>query len=470
MSSVTLQVENIRCGSCIPRVEFIALSAAPHGCVAAAQLATGLVVLSYPESLDISPHLPDVLRSLTAAGYPSRVQVSDTEAPKQGASEESQVEGTSRSFFKQNKDVVVCCLLMLVSFFANTLCCGPLSSALSGHAVFRLVSFVAAISFALFPARAILRRGLSALIVGGIWQPFSMDTLVSLSVLSQFGVSLYGLISRSFPPRFHEIVLLLGVVKIGRIVEQSMRDLALAQASDITASQPSFCDRLVFSLHEGREAFKVERVSLDSVIPGDILLVKGGDLFPVDGHISDTRRSRAEDPVRELRGPSDGNSDHASSPFKDLPRTIPVDLSVLTGESQHVELSDGDYVPGGALNLRNTPVFVRAVSTGRDSEVALAMESVQRGLAEKSSLQRLADSAAGYLGRVTVGIAVMSCLAFAFVPRMKVLGARYVGTGAPFLVAGAVLASAFVWSRHITIPLFRFGKSCSDCSTGVGSI
>jgi cation transport ATPase len=452
MSSLTLQLENIRCGSCISRVESIIASSVPKGCRGSANLATGLVLLSFPNTLNISKHLPELCSSLSSAGYPcqvlnsSAIDLHSSKSSAPAAAPSSPSTGSSSSRVWRHKDIVVCFGLILLSFAANSICCGPISVVFSSHIGTQGISLVAAVLFGLFPARGILASGFSSLMSGRLWLPLSMDSLVTLSILSQFSVSLYGLLSRSFAPRFHEIVLLLGVIKIGRIIEHEIRAKALAQTSQHTASQPSFCDRrMVGDSGLNRDILKFERVPLDAVVANDVLLVKSGELFPVDGCI--ITRTSAGDQAKLFK--PTGLPMGQASEVEDLTgtersSTIPVDLSSITGESRDVNLLNGDYVPGGAINLADTPVLLRAVSTGAESEVSLAMESVKRSLLEKSSLQRVADSAAAYLGRISLALAIMSFVLFSIVPQMKQLGARYVGSGAPFLIAGSVLAAACV--------------------------
>jgi cation transport ATPase len=222
--------------------------------------------------------------------------------------------------------------------------------------------------------------------------------------------------------------------------------MALAQTSQHTASQPSFCYRsVVGDFNLNRDVLKFDRVPLDAVAPNDVLLVKGGELFPVDGCIIERTSASDEGDLFDSTGLSVGIASEADD-MTDAKGcwTVPVNLSTITGESGDVNLSHGDYVPGGAVNLADTPILIRAVSSGAESEISLVMESVKQSLAEKSSYQRVADSAAAHLGRISFALAITSFCVFSIVPQMKQLGVRYVGSGAPYLIAGSVLAAACV--------------------------
>jgi Cu+-exporting ATPase len=82
-----------------------------------------------------------------------------------------------------------------------------------------------------------------------------------------------------------------------------------------------------------------------------------------------------------------------------------LDLSLLTGESMPVEVSAGDRVTGGTLNVGGTLV-VRATAVGADTQLARITALVTQAQAGKARAQRLADTVAGVFVPVVLGIAV----------------------------------------------------------------
>ncbi len=116
-----------------------------------------------------------------------------------------------------------------------------------------------------------------------------------------------------------------------------------------------------------------EEVSLDDVAPGDRLLIRQGDVVPVDGTVA---------------------SDAAF-----------VDTSALTGESLPVRLARGAEAMSGATNSGEAFDLV-ATRAAKDSTYAGIVRLVEAAQASKAPMSRLADRwSLGFLA-VTVAIAV----------------------------------------------------------------
>jgi heavy metal translocating P-type ATPase len=111
--------------------------------------------------------------------------------------------------------------------------------------------------------------------------------------------------------------------------------------------------------------------SIDVVAPGDILMVKGGEVVPVDGL---------------ALGP-----------------TV-LDEAALTGESRPVERDEGEQVRSGAVNAG--PGFdLRAAATAEESTYAGIVRLVRDAETQKAPFVRLADRYAAIFVPVTLGIA-----------------------------------------------------------------
>ena len=67
-----------------------------------------------------------------------------------------------------------------------------------------------------------------------------------------------------------------------------------------------------------------------------------------------------------------------------------VDRSVLTGESQPLDVGQGDLVVGGTVSTSGRLV-VRATKVGRDTQLAQMLRLVEHAQNEKAAVQRLAD-------------------------------------------------------------------------------
>jgi heavy metal translocating P-type ATPase len=119
---------------------------------------------------------------------------------------------------------------------------------------------------------------------------------------------------------------------------------------------------------------------LEQVRPGDRLLVKPGEVVPVDGLV---------------QGP-----------------TAVLDESALTGEAVPVERADGDRVRSGVVNA-GSPFDLRATTTAATSTYAAILRLVEEAQASRAPLVRLADR-----------------YALAFVPlTLAVAGAAWLGSG-----------------------------------------
>lgn len=102
----------------------------------------------------------------------------------------------------------------------------------------------------------------------------------------------------------------------------------------------------------------LDTVSLDQVTAGDRLLVRQGDVVPVDGTI--------------------------------LSPVAFVDTSALTGESMPVRLAQGDQVMSGATNTGEA-FDLTAAREAKDSTYAGIVRLVQEAQASKAPMSRLAD-------------------------------------------------------------------------------
>ncbi len=117
----------------------------------------------------------------------------------------------------------------------------------------------------------------------------------------------------------------------------------------------------------------LEEVPLDDIAPGDRLLIRQGDVVPVDGRVT------------------------SGIAF--------VDTSALTGESLPVRLAAGAEAMSGVTNA-GEPFDLTATREARDSTYAGIVRLVEAAQASKAPMSRLADRwSLGFL-LVTVGIAV----------------------------------------------------------------
>jgi P-type Cu+ transporter len=194
----------------------------------------------------------------------------------------------------------------------------------------------------------------------------TMDTLVSIGVLSATGWSLYsmffldtdghgalgGLVHRSGGGIYLDVPA--GVTTFllaGRYFEawsrkrsgNALHALAAVGARDATVLDAS-----------GRE----RRRPVGELAVGDRFVVRPGETVATDGEVISGQAA--------------------------------IDLSVMTGESQPVDVDAGSAVLGGTVSLTGR-IVVRASRVGRETQLAHMLRLVEHAQNEKAAVQRLAD-------------------------------------------------------------------------------
>src|SRR5579859_1225387 len=120
---------------------------------------------------------------------------------------------------------------------------------------------------------------------------------------------------------------------------------------------------------------------VDDVLAGDMIIVRPGEKFPVDGVVVDGRSS--------------------------------VDESMLTGESLPVDKGPGDKVTGATLNKQGLIQF-EATRVGRDTALAQIVRLVQQAQGSKAPVQRLADQISAIFVPAVLGLAALTFIGWFF--------------------------------------------------------
>ncbi|MFK0236178.1 heavy metal translocating P-type ATPase [Streptomyces vinaceus] len=213
----------------------------------------------------------------------------------------------------------------------------------------------------------------------------TMDTLVSLGVLASFAWSLYALFLGGagdpgmrmpfslFPSAGGDVAHVypeaaVGVplfVLTGRHLEARARrgtGEALRSLAGLAAKEVSV-----------REGGEERRVPIEQLRPGQEFVVRPGERVAADGVV--------------VSGSS------------------ALDLSLVTGESDPVEVGPGRPVVGAAVNAGGL-LLVRATAVGADTQLARITRMVTEAQAGKARAQRLADRVAGVFVPVVLTLAV----------------------------------------------------------------
>ena len=167
---------------------------------------------------------------------------------------------------------------------------------------------------------------------------------------------------------FFELATLIDIMLIGHYVEMKSVAGASRSLELIVQMLPS-------------EAHKVDNqvitdVNVDTLVVGDIILVRPGERIPTDGEVTEGSSS--------------------------------VNQSMLTGESVPVAKTTHDTVIAGAVNGEGS-LHVKVTHRGEDSYLNKVVRMVDEAQNAKSQTQNLADRAAGWLtiASLTVGIVTL---------------------------------------------------------------
>ncbi|MDQ0196604.1 heavy metal translocating P-type ATPase [Paenibacillus wynnii] len=205
----------------------------------------------------------------------------------------------------------------------------------------------------------------------------NMDVLVVLGTSAAYFYSLYLTIdslnmngmNHTVEMYYETSAVLITLILVGKWFEA----LAKGRSSNAIKSLMGLQAKTALVIRDGAEM----SISIEEVIPGDIVMVKPGTKIPVDGEVVEGFSS--------------------------------VDESMLTGESIPVEKQKGDSVIGATLNT-NGVLKVRATKVGRDTALAQIIKVVEEAQGSKAPIQRIADVISGIFVPIVVGIAALTFL------------------------------------------------------------
>ncbi|MFF8732430.1 heavy metal translocating P-type ATPase [Streptomyces sp. NPDC015171] len=361
-----LTVGGMTCAACVRRVE--KKLAGLDGVTATVNLATGLARVSHPASV-----LPDdLVAAVQRAGYEAALPEPPAPEPPRGTAADG--DGTEAAARRERERLLVTALLALPVLVLSMV--PALQFRNWQWLCFMLAAPVAVWSAWPFHTRAV--RGLRH-------SAATMDTLVSLGVVASFAWSAYALflggagdpgmrMAFSWLPSASDgaaHVYLEAAVAVplfvltGRFLEARARrgtGAALRSLADLAAKEVCVRDE------HGERSVPVEQLRV-----GQVFVVRPGERVATDGRVVE------------------GSS--------------AADLSLVTGESEPVEVGPGSDLVGGAVNAGGL-LLVRATAVGADTRLARITRLVTEAQAGKARAQRLADAVAGVFVPVVLTVAV----------------------------------------------------------------
>jgi len=203
----------------------------------------------------------------------------------------------------------------------------------------------------------------------------NMDTLIALGTSAAYFYSLYIVIWSPMGDQYFEAAaVLITFVMLGRYLEA----IAKGKTSEAIKKLMNLSPKIATVIRNGH----VEKIKIDEVIEGDIVIVKPGEKVPVDGIVIE------------------GNSS--------------IDESMITGESMPIEKNKGDTVIGATINKHGSFKF-KATKVGANSTLAQIIKLIEDAQGKKAPIQRFADQISAYFVPAVIGIAILAFVIWYFI-------------------------------------------------------
>lgn len=200
----------------------------------------------------------------------------------------------------------------------------------------------------------------------------NMDLLVALGTSAGFGLSLFQLAeihnTQAMPHFYFEAsAVVISLVMLGKWLEKRAKRQTTSAIAALQQMQPP----LAWLRRDGQTL----QVAVESIRPGDHIVVKPGERIPVDGEV--------------LEGHSH------------------LDESMLTGESLPVARDPGTKARGGTINL-DGQIVIRTEAVGSETTLAKIIRLVESAQAAKAPIQRLVDKISAVFVPLVLGLALFT--------------------------------------------------------------
>ncbi|MBC2857286.1 heavy metal translocating P-type ATPase [Cetobacterium sp. 2A] len=206
----------------------------------------------------------------------------------------------------------------------------------------------------------------------------NMDSLIAIGTSSGYLYGLFaiyqifnGNINYVHQLYFESSATILMLITLGKYMES----VSKGKTSEAIKKLMGLAPKIATVVKDGKDIL----TPIENVEVGDIILVKPGERFPVDGIV--------------------------------VEGTTSVDESMLTGESIPVEKFIDSTVIGASIN-KNGSVKYRATKVGKDTTLAQIIKLVEEAQGSKAPIAKLADIISGYFVPVVIVLAILSSVAW----------------------------------------------------------
>jgi len=366
---ITIPVGGMTCASCSAAVER-AINKLPGIQVSSVNLATERAVVKYDPA---AVRLSEIKGAIKKAGYEplAMEEVSAARIDEHAAAKEKEIKSMWRKFI-----ISAAFSIPLLYIAMGHMLGWPLPKALhpmENPLLFALVQ-VALVIPAIIAGRRFYVVGVKAL----LHRAPNMDSLIAMGTSAAILYSLFsvfriagGQIAAVEELYFETAGIIITLILLGKTLEAVSKGRTSESIKKLMGLKP----KTATVIQEGREI----ELPIDEVEPGDMILVRPGERFPVDGRVSSGASA--------------------------------VDESMLTGESIPVDKGPGDQVTGGTINKNGALTFV-AERVGADTALARIIKLVEDAQGSKAPIARMADVISGIFVPVVFGIAILAAAAW----------------------------------------------------------
>jgi Cu+-exporting ATPase len=199
----------------------------------------------------------------------------------------------------------------------------------------------------------------------------NMDVLVAMGSSTAYFYSLAVLLFPGLGGHvyFETSAMIITLIKLGKMLEARAKGRTSEAIKKLMGLRP----KTARVIRGGQEV----EVPVESVLLGDLVVVRPGERLPVDGIVVEGRSA--------------------------------VDESMLTGESLPVDKGPGDEVVGATINEQGLLKF-EATRVGAQTALAQIIRLVEEAQGSKAPIQRLADRISGVFVPVVIGLALATFL------------------------------------------------------------
>lgn len=202
----------------------------------------------------------------------------------------------------------------------------------------------------------------------------NMDTLIAIGTSAAYFYSVYAVLFAPGSGQYFEAsAVLITLVIMGKLLEA----VAKGKTSEAIRKLMNLSPKIATVIRNGKE----NKIPVDEVEVGDVVVVKPGEKIPVDGII--------------IEG-------HSA-----------VDESMITGESIPVEKKRNDKVIGATINKTGSFRF-KTEKIGKDTTLSQIIKLIEDAQGKKAPIQRFADMVSAYFVPIVILVAIVTFLAWNF--------------------------------------------------------